>query len=544
MYRALYRKWRPQVFGDVVGQGAITTALQNQILADKVGHAYLFTGTRGTGKTTCAKLFAKAVNCEDRNGADPCGKCESCLGAENGSVLDVTEIDAASNNSVDDVRTLREETAYRPSRGRYRVYIIDEVHMLSTSAFNALLKIMEEPPEHVIFILATTEIHKVPATILSRCQRYDFLRIDATAIAERLQYVAGQEGIELTDGTADLIARLADGAMRDGLSLLDTCAGAAQSVDEELVRRMAGVADREYLFALSSAAASGDTAEVMRQVAALRERSIDVKRLAEELMHHYRTLLLAASAPDGSLLSELPEAERPRYLQAGAQVGEGGSIYALRRLTAALDKMGRAPDPRIELELALFDLGGAGGGEAPQPKAQLKPAQAATPAQSAAPPVQVATAAPAAETQQVATLASQPLGVPAEEAVRAVEEPKEPAPQAQQQPAEDGSVTAFDLWPQVVARMAEEDGMLHSFMKSSTAYTDGRRVLIDGGKMFLEYMRDKPENGDKVKAIIEQVAGKRYGIGPYDGQSAAKTVDKTQETLQQWQEMGVPVEYE
>jgi DNA polymerase-3 subunit gamma/tau len=517
-----------------VGQGAITTALQNQILADKVGHAYLFTGTRGTGKTTCAKLFAKAVNCEDRSGADPCGKCESCLGAENGSILDVTEIDAASNNSVDDVRTLRDETVYRPSRGRYRVYIIDEVHMLSTSAFNALLKIMEEPPEHVIFILATTEVHKVPATILSRCQRYDFLRIDAAAIAQRLQYVAGQEGIALTDGAADLIARLADGAMRDGLSLLDTCAGAAQSVDEELVRRMAGVADREYLFALSSAAAAEDTAEVVRQVAALRERSIDVKRLAEELMHHYRTLLLAASASDGSLLGELPAAERPRYLRTGVEVGEAGSIYALRRLTAALDKMSRAPDPRIELELALFDLGNVGG-ETPQPKAQPKPAQQA---------VQPAQAVPAIETQQVTVSAPRTQEVPMEEAASPVKEPEKAAPQAQQQAVEDGSVVAFDLWPQVVARMAEEDGMLHSFMKSSMAYTDGRRVLIDGGKMFLEYMRDKPENGDKVKTIIEQVAGKRYGIGPYDGQSTAKIADKTQETLQQWESLGVPIEWE
>ena len=259
LYRALYRKWRPQKFADVVGQEAIVTALQNQITAGRIGHAYLFTGTRGTGKTTCAKIFAKAVNCQDPAGPDPCGVCPACRGIDDGSILDVLEIDAASNNSVDDIRDLRDETAYLPAACKYKVYIIDEVHMLSGAAFNALLKTMEEPPEHVIFILATTEVQKVPATILSRCQRYDFTRITADKIAGRLLYVAGQEDIRLTEGAAALIGRLADGAMRDALSILDTCAGVSADVDEALVRRMAGVTDRQYLFAISDAVAAGDS---------------------------------------------------------------------------------------------------------------------------------------------------------------------------------------------------------------------------------------------------------------------------------------------
>lgn len=536
MYRALYRKWRPQVFGDVVGQLAITDALQNQILADKVGHAYLFTGTRGTGKTTCAKLFAKAANCEARQGADPCGQCESCVGLENGSVLDVTEIDAASNNSVDDVRALREETAYRPSRGRYRVYIIDEVHMLSASAFNALLKIMEEPPEHVIFILATTEIHKVPATILSRCQRYDFMRIDPALIAGRLAHVAGQEGIGLTEGAADLIARLADGAMRDALSLLDTCAGASGTVEEDLVRRMAGVADKDYLFAVSSAAAAGDVAEVMRLVDTLRQRSIDVRRLAEELMHHYRTLLLAAASPDGALLVDIPPAEAERYKQAAGEVNEAAAIYAMRRLAAALDKMGRAPDPRIELELALFDLGSAEKPETAKPVAAAAQAPKAAPGPQAAvvpsaPPVETPAApAPSAEAPPVAQ--------------EAKPETQEQSPMQPQQKPVEGEVVLFEAWAAVVQRMAEEDGMLYSFMKGSGAYTDGRRVLIDGGKMFMEYMREKPENAEKVKSVIEQVAGVRYGIGPYEGQASKPEPTQAQQTLQKWEDMGVPIEYE
>ena len=303
MYRALYRKWRPKKFADVVGQEAIVTALQNQIAAGRIGHAYLFTGTRGTGKTTCAKIFAKAVNCLDASGPDPCGECVVCKGIDDGSILDVSEIDAASNNSVDDIRNLRDETAYLPAMCRYKVYIIDEVHMLSTSAFNALLKTMEEPPEHVIFILATTEVQKVPATILSRCQRYDFQRITADKIADRLEYVAGQEQIALDHGAAGLIGRLADGAMRDALSILDTCAGVSNEVSEELVRRMAGVTDRRYLFEISDAIAAKDAVAALQKIAELRQQSVDMRRLCMELAGHYRNLMLSALPGGTGLLT-------------------------------------------------------------------------------------------------------------------------------------------------------------------------------------------------------------------------------------------------
>ena len=266
MYRALYRKWRPQRFEDVVAQRGIVTALRNQIATGRVGHAYLFTGVRGTGKTTCAKIFAKAVNCLHPQNGDPCGECEICRGIDNGSILDVVEMDAASNNGVDDIRDLRDETAYTPSACHYKVYIIDEVHMLSTAAFNALLKTLEEPPAHVIFILATTEIQKVPATILSRCQRYDFTRIGPEDIAQRVEYIAGQEGLELSGEGAELISRLADGAMRDALSILDTCAGVTAKIDADVVRRMAGVTDRGYLFHISDALEAQDAAAALAQL--------------------------------------------------------------------------------------------------------------------------------------------------------------------------------------------------------------------------------------------------------------------------------------
>ena len=355
MYRALYRKWRPQRFEDVVGQRAIVTALKNQITAGRVGHAYLFTGVRGTGKTTCAKIFAKAVNCLHPVNGDPCGECEICKGIDNGSLLDVVEMDAASNNGVDDIRDLRDETAYTPSACQYKVYIIDEVHMLSTAAFNALLKTLEEPPAHVIFILAT-EIQKVPATILSRCQRYDFTRIGPEDIARRVEYIAGEEKLELTSDGAELIARLADGALRDALSILDTCAGVTAKIDADVVRRMAGVTDRSYLFHISDALEAQDAAAALAQLAQLRQQSVDVKRLTEELIAHYRALMLAALPGGQALLSGVSPEEEALYLQKGPEMGQREAIRAIRTLGTALEHMTRGSDQRIELELALFSL--------------------------------------------------------------------------------------------------------------------------------------------------------------------------------------------
>ena len=378
MYRALYRKWRPQRFEDVVGQRGIVTALRNQIATGRVGHAYLFTGVRGTGKTTCAKIFAKAVNCLHPVNGDPCGECEICKGIDNGSILDVVEMDAASNNGVDDIRDLRDETAYTPSACQYKVYIIDEVHMLSTAAFNALLKTLEEPPAHVIFILATTEIQKVPATILSRCQRYDFTRIGPEDIARRVEDIAGEEKLELTSDGAELIARLADGALRDALSILDTCAGVTAKIDADVVRRMAGVTDRSYLFHISDALEAQDAAAALAQLAQLRQQSVDVKRLTEELIAHYRALMLAALPGGQALLSGVSPEEEALYLQKGPEMGQREAIRAIRTLGTALEHMTRGSDQRIELELALFSLS-----EPPQQMqavtVQAAPARAAQP---------------------------------------------------------------------------------------------------------------------------------------------------------------------
>ena len=437
MYRALYRKWRPQRFEDVVAQRGIVTALRNQVASGRVGHAYLFTGVRGTGKTTCAKIFAKAVNCLHPKDGDPCGECEICKGIDNGSILDVVEMDAASNNGVDDIRDLRDETAYTPSACHYKVYIIDEVHMLSTAAFNALLKTLEEPPAHVIFILATTEIQKVPATILSRCQRYDFTRIGPEDIAQRVEYIAGQEGLELTTDGAELISRLADGAMRDALSILDTCAGVTAKIDADVVRRMAGVTDRSYLFRISDALEAQDGAAALAQLAALRQQSVDVKRLTEELIAHYRALMLAALPGGQSLLSGVSPEEEALYLEKGPHLGQREAVRAIRTLGNALEHMTRGSDQRIELELALFTLSeppqtapaAAVSVQAAAPAAPVVRPFVSAPAQPAPQPfVSTPVTPPPAVQEPLSAPVAEPTSAPEEPAVSPASVPEEPAP--------------------------------------------------------------------------------------------------------------------
>ena len=572
MYRALYRKWRPQRFEDVVGQQATVTALKNQVAAGRVGHAYLFTGVRGTGKTTCAKIFAKAVNCLSPREGDPCGQCPVCRGIDDGSILDVVEMDAASNNGVDDIRDLRDETAYTPSVCTYKVYIIDEVHMLSTAAFNALLKTLEEPPAHVIFILATTEIQKVPATIRSRCQRYDFTRISPEDIAGRVAQVAGAEGLTLTEGAAGLIARLADGALRDALSILDTCAGVTGQIDEDVVRRMAGVTDRSYLFRMSDALAARDAASALAELAALRQQSVDVKRLTEELIAHYRSLMLAALPGGRELLSGVSPEEEDLYLAKGPALGQREAVRAIRALGGALEHMARGSDQRIELELALFNLTAPDAQPAPAPAAaQASPAPAARPQPAAQPQPAVrpfasgpvpapAAEAPAAQPAPQAAPAAEAQPDPANlppwdepsqtppppaEAAPARDEPLPPPPaeeEAAPPPVEDApaaqpafaadpqldkprrvagrDINPYPQWPEVVDRIRDTDPMLYGYLKKSKAYFDGVRVLIDGGKTFRDFIRANKNSQRLIKKLIADVSGIRVPIGPYEPEKA------------------------
>ncbi len=357
MYKALYRKWRPMSFDDVISQQHITDTLKNQIKSGKTAHAYLFTGSRGTGKTTCARILAKAVNCRNMHAGNPCLECDICLDADSGALTDIVEIDAASNNGVDDIRDLRDAAVYTPERGAYKIYIIDEVHMLSTSAFNALLKIMEEPPSYVKFILATTEIHKVPATIASRCQRYDFRRIRSEDIAARLLYIASQEGLNLTEDGAALIAKLADGGMRDAVSLLDQCSVCADEINADTVSNAAGIAGRDYLYEILEAVFDGDTPKALSVTATLHDMSKDLTRLSEELIMQLRNIMLIKVSPQsaGSLIVCMPD--ELKRLEAIAEKTDLDTVMnRLDLLQECRERMTRVMNKRVEFEMAVIKL--------------------------------------------------------------------------------------------------------------------------------------------------------------------------------------------
>ncbi len=370
MYQALYRKYRPQTFDDVVGQGSITQILRTQVITGKLSHAYLFTGSRGTGKTTCSKILAKAVNCLNLQDGNPCNRCAACKSIDSGACMDVLEIDAASNNGVDNVRTLREDAIYAPTELKKRVYIIDEVHMLSMSAFNALLKIIEEPPEHLMFILATTELHKVPATILSRCQRFSFRRIDPADVAARIHFVAYEEGIDISPEAANLLGRLADGALRDGLSLLDQCAAACQGrLTPETVYETLGIAGSRTAGELLLAVADKDANRALELFTRQYAQGKDLAALVDELVSLCRDLLLLKTAPKTgaamltgvctdreleALLGRFTAPELLRHTRLLQDTASGFNKSANRRIDVELCLL-QMCDPALELDAKAFN---------------------------------------------------------------------------------------------------------------------------------------------------------------------------------------------
>ena len=356
MYQVLYRKWRPRTFSEVYGQGPVTAALKNEVKSGRLAHAYLFTGSRGTGKTTCAKILAKAVNCLHPVDGDPCNECDVCRGIDSGAVMDVAEIDAASNNGVDNIRELREEVNFTPAVARFRVYIIDEVHMLSAGAFNALLKTLEEPPAHVIFILATTEVHKLPATILSRCQRFDFRRIPPADIAARLHEVAEREGVTLDEEAGLLLARLADGALRDALSLLDQCLSRSKDVTADVVAQAAGLAGRDYLYELSAAVREKDGGAALSLIDRLYGASKDMERLCAEWIEYFRNLMILKSVANPEDLIVAPPAELARMREEAARFDLPAVLHCMNVLQQSLERLRGGVSRRVEMEMAVLKL--------------------------------------------------------------------------------------------------------------------------------------------------------------------------------------------
>ena len=357
MHQALYRKWRPETFSDVCGQEHITSILKYEVANNKFSHAYLFCGSRGTGKTTCAKILSRAVNCLSPEDGNPCGKCAACLSIENGSATDVLEMDAASNNGVDNIRDIRDEVIYSPSSLKYRVYIIDEVHMLSTSAFNALLKTLEEPPEHVIFVLATTELHKLPATIISRCQRFDFRRISTAVLTSRLMYIAEREGIEIDERAATLISRQAQGGMRDAISLLELCAGSRQRIDEKLVHESIGSTGRGEMLSLCNAIIAKDYDKMLEAISDAVNSSRDLLVFWQELLSLYRDLLVCKISSNPTDYLDLTDSEYKALVSVASKISAETLSYHCSLIEDAMITMQKSNAvKRIVAEMTLVRM--------------------------------------------------------------------------------------------------------------------------------------------------------------------------------------------
>ena len=533
MYQVLYRKWRPQTFSDVYGQPAITTALKNELRTGRLAHAYLFTGSRGTGKTSCAKILAKAVNCLSPQAGDPCNECAICRGIDDGTIMDVVEIDAASNNGVDSIRDLREEVNFTPAVAKYRVYIIDEVHMLSTGAFNALLKTLEEPPAHVIFVLATTEVHKLPATILSRCQRFDFGRISPADIAARIAYIAEREEFTVTGDAALLIARLADGGMRDALSLLDQCVSRSREVTEDTVAEATGMAGRDYLFELSQAVRGEDGGAALSLIGRLHETSRDMERLCSELIDFYRSLMIIKSVPDPAGLIIAPPAELERLRKEAAEYELPAILHCMEGLQDALERLRSGASRRVEMEMAMLrlcapdlDSGTAAllrrvkaledalrsGRVSPLPvaDASMAPPVALPPDTVPAAPSTSQKVAPADEPSL-----STPLGEPASPSVSSAA--RETAPSAREPSGgtagEPSGEAPFTRWSDVLETLATSCPPMYGVLVGSTAVLRGDYVLIETENELFKSLVSRDGNKALLVDAIRGATGRTYRIG-------------------------------
>ena len=549
MYQALYRKYRPKNFDEVVGQEHITATLKQEIASGRIGHAYLFTGSRGTGKTSCSKIIAKAVNCPNQHDGNPCGVCDICKGIDDGSVLDVTEIDAASNNGVDNIRQLREEANFTPAQVSYRVYIIDETHMLSVGAFNALLKIMEEPPEHVIFILATTEVHKIPATILSRCQRFDFKRISPAVIAARVRWVCEQEGIQIDPEAADLIASLAEGGMRDALSLLDVCrsnarsgeqdssASRAEKITLEHVRQSAGLAVSDSLFAVADAVLRRDVPAVLQEIDRMFENSIDFEKMCVQLIAHYRGLMMAKAVKNPQeFVSGLPQdAQRLSAQAAGYPMGQ--ILYSLTVLQDALSRMGRTAQTRVELEMAAIKLCSPELDRSLEAiLARLDRLEAQVRSGAVVPPAGEEKA-PASELQAALTRVQK----------TPPQKPATPPQDASQQDRPKKPVVPFAPWPQVLEALRHINTALHGALVSTEAFLDGEIVLIDcQDPLFLEMIRSNDYAKKSLHQALQSGAGRDYRIGPFKREryERKKADDPMEQILASAEKLGVDMSVE
>ena len=513
MYQALYRKWRPQTFSDVYGQPHVTRTLRSQLESGRISHAYLFTGSRGTGKTTCAKILSKAVNCLNPVNGNPCNECEICRGIENGSILDVIEIDAASNNGVDNIRDLREEANFTPANAKFRVYIIDEVHMLSIGAFNALLKTLEEPPSHVIFILATTEIHKLPSTILSRCQRFDFKRIAPEDITSRLMYVSEKENVNLTPNAASLIARIADGGMRDALSLLDRCFAMGTDIDEDTVSDAAGIAGTIHLFSFSEYVAKGDFTSALKLVSKLHSDSCDIDSLCTELTLHFRNLMVAKTVNDCEGLIVCSKDELEKIKERAGQLKLSKILSSIEVLEQTAKNIKNAANKKIQLEAAVIKMcapsASSGEGISVALEDRLNAIEEKLAALSSG-KIQTSAPAPVQESKPEPKPEVKPEPVPAPKVPVPEEAPPSPAPSAENEiSVPEGN---FEQWPEVLDKIKLYDIPLFGIMANSTASVkNGRLVIQSENPTLFDFICTDTHSKELAKAVFE-VVGKKMKI--------------------------------
>ena len=540
MHQALYRKWRPESFDDVSGQEHITSVLRYENEQGKLSHAYLFCGSRGVGKTTCAKILAKAVNCLSPINGNPCGECEACRSIDSGAATDVLEMDAASNNGVDNIRDIRDEVVYAPASLKYRVYIVDEVHMLSQSAFNALLKTLEEPPSYVIFILATTEQHKLPATIISRCQRFEFRRISIPELSARIEFIAKEEGISLEKDAALLIARLSQGGMRDAISLLELCAGGGRTVTPELVNETVGSTGREGTMQMAECVAAKNYDGIFELIADTVQSSKDLYVFFQDLLSLWRDLLVFKTLPDPSRYLDLTESESAKLTEIsrlfsketllwhsgiiergledmknpGASKRTVAELSLLKMCDEQLDSSNEALLSRIsKLETAMIT-----GNIAPRPTAPAvtSPPVVAEPTVSEKPPVET-------EVQEASIITP-------------VVENKEQNIQKTEKKAD--AKRSLRCWAEVVERISADNRMIGSFVRTARAYTEGNRLCVRVKNEFARDMIDSDDTRAVIKATVASLSGKNYDVFVELGSDEPETdSDITDEILESAEEL-------
>ena len=544
MYRAFYRKYRPSTFTDVVGQEHITKTLENAVKTGKTSHAYLFTGSRGTGKTSCAKILAKAVNCINSDNGNPCNECEICKGIDSGAILDIIEIDAASNNGVDNIRDLREEANFTPANAKYRVYIIDEVHMLSIGAFNALLKTLEEPPAHVIFILATTEVHKLPSTILSRCQRFDFKRIPPESIAERLKEVAVKENLQLSDDGAMLIARIADGAMRDALSLLDRCSSYEGIIDSAAVANSAGLAGREHIFELCNCIIEKDAAKALEVVNKLYNDSCDMERLITELTSHFRNLMVSKAVKNFQDMIICSQGEIEIIREQSAKTTLATIMSCIDILTASASTMKQGANRRTSAELCIIRLcTPALDSDLNAILRRLSELEAMVASGNIT--VKAQTPAPARVEAPTVKQNEAPVQVkeePIDDEPPLPEPP--PAPQEEQIAPQNMGTVPFDKWPEVLDKVYSQDKSLIAMLTGSSAFIHQGKYLLIKGSPVLEMYLKTGDYSKTIKEAVTQITGKSYTLAVYNNKQEQAPKNPLSDLMAKAKNLGVKIEEE